>query len=569
MATRLREWRAQRKLSQRALAEASGVSREYIARIELGQHDPTVSTLVKLAKALGVKPGGCWSKGRGDRDDRRHLRPQEHRRQRPTDEARSTTRQVERATEYARAKGWTVDPRYVYVDDAVSGAEWKHRPGFNALLAALEPRPPFGVLIVSELSRIGRDTVRTPYAVPQLEEAGVEIHGYLERPPITLADEAGEMRPCCTRSRRSFERRRARQRTYDALRRRAEAGAVTGGRVFGYDNSATATATSAGVIDADEAAVGAPHLRALRRGRRAHPHRQGAQRRARAAPARARARLGADGDPGDAPPPALRGRRRLEPHAEGDARGHQGAAEAPAGRVVSPRGAGAAPSSTSRSGRRCEARRDRAAHDVRPGARGRAGSSAGRPGADLESPYLLSGLAQCGTCGGSLVAMTRSHGPPAGEVLRLPLPPQARRHRLRQRRRAPPGHPRRGRGDAAQRGASARAIEVAVAKALGKLRANRARDLDRRATLDRERAAIETRIAHLGDAIKRGKATDTLLDLLATEETQRKALAREFAGLADLERVAALDAAAVARDIQGIAEETIACSTATRRRSGR
>jgi transcriptional regulator with XRE-family HTH domain len=33
------------------------VSREYIARIELGQHDPTLSTLEKLAKALGVKVG--------------------------------------------------------------------------------------------------------------------------------------------------------------------------------------------------------------------------------------------------------------------------------------------------------------------------------------------------------------------------------------------------------------------------------------------------------------------------------------------------------------------------------
>lgn len=55
MAKRIREWRAKRKLSQRELAERSGVSREYIARIELGQHDPTVSTLEKLAKALGVK----------------------------------------------------------------------------------------------------------------------------------------------------------------------------------------------------------------------------------------------------------------------------------------------------------------------------------------------------------------------------------------------------------------------------------------------------------------------------------------------------------------------------------
>src|SRR5262245_41645941 len=70
------------------------------------------------------------------------------------EEARSTTRQVERATQYAQAKGWTVDPRYIFVDDAVSGAEWKHRPGFNAFMAALEPRPPFGVLVVSELSRI-------------------------------------------------------------------------------------------------------------------------------------------------------------------------------------------------------------------------------------------------------------------------------------------------------------------------------------------------------------------------------------------------------------------------------
>jgi DNA invertase Pin-like site-specific DNA recombinase len=33
------------------------------------------------------------------------------------EEARSTTRQVERATEYARARGWTVDPAHVFVDE--------------------------------------------------------------------------------------------------------------------------------------------------------------------------------------------------------------------------------------------------------------------------------------------------------------------------------------------------------------------------------------------------------------------------------------------------------------------
>lgn len=105
-------------------------------------------------------------------------------------EARSTARQIESATRYAEVKGWTVDPRYVFMDDAVSGAEWKRRPGFNALLAALEPRPPFGFVIVSELSRIGRDTVRTPAGVLQLEEAGVEIRSYLIDAPISLADDS-------------------------------------------------------------------------------------------------------------------------------------------------------------------------------------------------------------------------------------------------------------------------------------------------------------------------------------------------------------------------------------------
>lgn len=54
MARRIRELRTKRGLSQRKLAALSGVSREYIARIELGQHDPTLLILEKLAKALNV-----------------------------------------------------------------------------------------------------------------------------------------------------------------------------------------------------------------------------------------------------------------------------------------------------------------------------------------------------------------------------------------------------------------------------------------------------------------------------------------------------------------------------------
>lgn len=46
--------RVQRRLSQEALAKKARISRGYIARLEIGHHDPTVGTLQRLARALGV-----------------------------------------------------------------------------------------------------------------------------------------------------------------------------------------------------------------------------------------------------------------------------------------------------------------------------------------------------------------------------------------------------------------------------------------------------------------------------------------------------------------------------------
>ena len=51
---RLKCLRHDRDLSQAALAKRSGLTREFIARLELGEHDPSLSTLAKLAKALKV-----------------------------------------------------------------------------------------------------------------------------------------------------------------------------------------------------------------------------------------------------------------------------------------------------------------------------------------------------------------------------------------------------------------------------------------------------------------------------------------------------------------------------------
>lgn len=51
---RIREIRERRELSQRALAELSGLSANAISRIERGESSPTVSTLHRLATALSV-----------------------------------------------------------------------------------------------------------------------------------------------------------------------------------------------------------------------------------------------------------------------------------------------------------------------------------------------------------------------------------------------------------------------------------------------------------------------------------------------------------------------------------
>jgi transcriptional regulator with XRE-family HTH domain len=51
---KLKRIRTSKGLSQYALAQEAGVSREYIRKLETGESDPTVGMLQRLAKALGV-----------------------------------------------------------------------------------------------------------------------------------------------------------------------------------------------------------------------------------------------------------------------------------------------------------------------------------------------------------------------------------------------------------------------------------------------------------------------------------------------------------------------------------
>ena len=160
----------------------------------------------------------------------------QHRR---AEEAKSITGQIEDARAYAARQGWSVGDAHVYVDDGISGAEFEGRAGLVALLAALKPRAPFAVLVVYDKDRLGREQFETGVH-PEADQPGRRQHprsqGLGPRdcasiPPIdkiVMSDYwalAAEM-----------EREKARVRTRDALRRKAERGYVTGGKCFGYGN---------------------------------------------------------------------------------------------------------------------------------------------------------------------------------------------------------------------------------------------------------------------------------------------------------------------------------------------
>jgi DNA invertase Pin-like site-specific DNA recombinase len=95
---------------------------------------------------------------------------------------------------------------------------------------------PFQALVMAEESRLGREAIETAYALKRLITAGVQVWFYLDARQRTLDSPTDKVMLSLTAFADEMERERARQRTYDALQRKAKAGHVTGGRVFGYEN---------------------------------------------------------------------------------------------------------------------------------------------------------------------------------------------------------------------------------------------------------------------------------------------------------------------------------------------
>lgn len=58
----VRELRIENKLSQEKLAEYCDLDRTYISLLERGQRQPSITTIFKLSKALGILPSELIAK---------------------------------------------------------------------------------------------------------------------------------------------------------------------------------------------------------------------------------------------------------------------------------------------------------------------------------------------------------------------------------------------------------------------------------------------------------------------------------------------------------------------------
>lgn len=58
---RVRSWRRDRGLTQEALADALHISTAYVSLIERGGRNPPYTTVIAIARVLGVSPGDIFS----------------------------------------------------------------------------------------------------------------------------------------------------------------------------------------------------------------------------------------------------------------------------------------------------------------------------------------------------------------------------------------------------------------------------------------------------------------------------------------------------------------------------
>lgn len=463
------------------------------------------------------------------------------------DEEKSVTRQIEHATEFAVRKGWTVAQEHIYSDDGISGAEFLKRQGFLRLMNALKPRPAFQVLIMSEESRLGREAIQSSYAFKQIIDSGVRIFFYLTDQERKLDNALDKVMLSLTNFSAEMEREKASQRTYDAMLRKAKALHVTGNKVFGYDNVPvySSQANNDGT-----------------------PHRQHVVRRINTEQAKTVVRIFemyASGFGLASIAKALNEDRVSPPHG-----GNLGwcptalrdilQRDLYRGMVLWNRTQAIQLGGTRKQRKRPQSEwlridapelriissmlweqvEQRRTQNRNAYLRGEGGRLISRPtGEDHRSSYLLSSIAKCVVCGGSIVAIKRTA-----------------KHRYNRTVYRCAYHHKRGhtvcsnnvevRQDildsailhAINNMLDDQVLEASVAEALERIRKEQKKLPDERVTIERELSLIETRLHHLVEHIANGKATDAIDASLRQEEARKKTLLGELTRLDQLAQMA-------------------------------
>jgi site-specific DNA recombinase len=470
------------------------------------------------------------------------------------DEAdKSVAHQVVVARAFATERGWTIDDAHVYVDDGISGAEFEEgRDGLRRLLEALRGRHrSFEVLLLTDKDRLGREQYETAYVLKKIDEAGVEVWEVNYARRINLDSPIDRFLVSAMGFAAEMERGQASIRTASKFRQKAEAGHVTGGRCYGYDNVEVKTASGKRQhvvrhINEAEADVVRRIFGLVAEG-------AGFKRIAKA--------LNAEGvaPPRHAQgwaPTAIReivhrsvyrgemvwnrtqkrdqwGKKKYLPRPESEWL----CRAVPDLRIVEPALWDAA-----------HARLARTRETYVRGASGRV--VLGRPAErDLESPYLLGGIARCAACGSTLQAMTRG-GKRQGRLALYGCGYYHNRGKtvcknsLTIRQEAL---------DTAILDAIAEALDErivarAIAIAMERLGGSQEAGQDRRRNLERQLAEVGTSKANLLATVKRGLATDDLLRELEVESQRERKFTRELETL-DRGRKTPEDPKALERDL--------------------
>ncbi len=156
---------------------------------------------------------------------------------RSTDEHQMASMQVqsEEGERYIIAQGGTLEREHIFLDDAISRAEFKKRPGLLALLNAAKDKQ-FDAVVVRDESRLGGDTFRSGLVIQDLIECGVKLVYYYSDEFVTLDGAVDKFMIAARSFAAELEREKTAQRTHEHLLTKARRGLVVGGRVFGYDN---------------------------------------------------------------------------------------------------------------------------------------------------------------------------------------------------------------------------------------------------------------------------------------------------------------------------------------------